>query len=491
MTLLDIRPSEDWEELRSAIADRNNRAAGRIRRHRKADGSKIEAQIYTRPLNFAGCDATLVAAIDVTARKLVEDELRRTRAFLYNVIDNVPAIVSVKDVLNDYSYVLVNRKCEEYFWSLSRHEIIGRNVYDLFEKSKADILQARDRELERCGEQSIGDERPVHSADGDIELIILRRTVIQGDDGKPRYLLTIIDNITERKRTENELHRTSELMQAVIDASPVAITGSTPSGEMIIWNRAAEDLFGYTTEEAIGRRAIDLIVPDDMRAEFIASRAKAFSGEVVRNLVERRKRKDGTVIDVQLASAPVFNEDGSVRACVVAIEDITNHKMLEEQLRQSQKMEAIGQLTGGLSHYFNNLLAIIIGNLDLLREQVAWNPDASEAVEEALGASLRGADLNRRLLAFARRQPLQPKNVDLSDLVTGMTKLLERTLGEHIEMNLSTGCDVWPVLVDPAQLESALTNLVVNARDAMPGGGSPSARAIFSSTATTPMCTRT
>jgi PAS domain S-box-containing protein len=599
MTLLDIRPAEDWEELRSAVGDRSTLAAGRIRRHRKADGGKIEASIYTRPLSFAGCEAVLVAAIDVTARKLVEDELRRTRTFLFNVIDNVPAIVAVKDVLNDHNYVLVNRKCEEYF-GLSRSEIIGRNVYDLFEKDKADILEARDRELERCGVQIIGDEKPVHSADPDIEFINTRRTVIPGDDGKPRYLLSVIDNITERKRAENELRHTrafldavienvpatiivreaygdhryvlinraceqflgrtrdkvigrtvrevlppraaeiietrdrellerghslfdvenlldtpdkgtrymtaqrliirdeeerpkylltviddvterrlaqdelleaNKLMRAVIDASPVAITGSKPSGEMIIWNQAAETLFGYTAEEALGRCAVDLIVPDDMRAEFGTSRARAFSGVAIRNVIERRKRKDGTIIDVELASAPVFNEDGSVRHCVVAIEDITNRKMLEEQLRQSQKMEAIGQLTGGLSHDFNNLLAIIIGNLDLLREHVGWNPDAAEAVEEALGASLRGADLNRRLLAFARRQPLQPKTLDLSELVTGMAKLLTRTLGEHIEINLATANGLWPVLVDPAQLESALTNLVVNARDAMPGGG--------------------
>jgi PAS domain S-box-containing protein len=599
MTVLDIRPAEDWDDVRSAVGDRSTLAAGRIRRHKKADGSKIEASIYTRPLTFAGHDAVLVAAIDVTARKLVEDELRRTRAFLYNVIDNVPAIVSVKDVRSDYSYVLVNRQCEEYF-GLSRDEILGRNVHDLFEKDKAEILQARDRELEQAGTQTFGDERPVHSADRSIEFINMRRTVIAGDDGKPRYLLSVIDNVTERKRAEEELRRTrafldaviesvpatiivreaygdhryvlinraceqflgvtrdkvigrtvrevlpphaadvieardrellerghsifdvenllntpdqgvrymtaerliirddgdqpkylltviddvterrlaqdklleaNELMRAVIDASPVAITGSKPSGEMIIWNQAAETLFGYTAEEALGRCAVDLIVPDDMRTEFATSRAKAFNGESVRKLVERRKRKDGTIIDVELASAPVFNEDGSVRHCVVAIEDITNRKMLEEQLRQSQKMEAIGQLTGGLSHDFNNLLAIIIGNLDLLREHVGWNPDAAEAVEEALGASLRGADLNRRLLAFARRQPLQPKNLDLSELVAGMAKLLTRTLGEHIEINLATSDGLWPVLVDPAQLESALTNLVVNARDAMPSGG--------------------
>jgi PAS domain S-box-containing protein len=598
MTVLDIRTPEDWAELRAAIAERDN-AAGRVRRHTKADGTKIEVSVYTRSLAFSGRDAVLVAAIDVTARKMVEDELRRTREFLHTVIDNVPAVIAVKDVQADHNYVLVNRKCEEFF-GRRRDEIVGRNAQDLFDKDTADILDARDRELERCGEQKSYDERPVHDSENGIEFISTKRTVIHGDDGKPRYLLSIIDNVTERRRAEEELRRTrafldtvienvpatiivreaggdrryvlinraceeflgiardkvigktvrevlppsaaeiverrdeellerghaiydleyllkrpdksdrymtaqrlivrddksepmylltviddvterrlaqdklietSELMRAVIDASPVAISGSVPSGDIFIWNRAAESLFGYTAEEAVGRRVIDLIVPDDNLVAFEEGRSKAFSGECLRNVIERRKRKDGSVIDVQLATAPVLSEDGSVRAIVVAIEDITNRKMLEDQLRQSQKMEAIGQLTGGLSHDFNNLLAIIIGNLDLLRDQVGSDPDAMEAVDEALGASLRGADLNRRLLAFARRQPLQPKNVDLNELAAGLTKLLERTLGEHIEIKLSLAGGLWPLVVDPAQLESALTNLVVNARDAMPRGG--------------------
>jgi signal transduction histidine kinase/DNA-binding LytR/AlgR family response regulator len=146
-------------------------------------------------------------------------------------------------------------------------------------------------------------------------------------------------------------------------------------------------------------------------------------------------------------------------------------KHSEEQLRQSQKMEAIGQLTGGLSHDLNNLLAIIIGNLDLLHDEISGNPDADEIVNAALEAALRGADLNQRLLAFARRQPLQPKQVELNSLVTGMMKLLSRTLGEHIEVVLSMTEGLWPISVDPTQLESALTNLAVNARDAMPSGG--------------------
>src|SRR5258707_3731063 len=197
-----------------------------------------------------------------------------------------------------------------------------------------------------------------------------QRFIVRDEKNEPMYLLTVIDDVTERRLAQDRLIETNELMRAVIDASPVAISGSVPSGDIFIWNRAAESLFGYATEEAIGRRVIDLIVPDDDLVSFEEGRSKAFSGECLRNVVEKRKRKDGSIIDVQLASAPVFAEDGTVRAAVVAIEDITNRKMLEDQLRQSQKMEAIGQLTGGLSHDFNNLLAIIIGNLDLFGDQV-------------------------------------------------------------------------------------------------------------------------
>jgi CheY-like chemotaxis protein len=134
-------------------------------------------------------------------------------------------------------------------------------------------------------------------------------------------------------------------------------------------------------------------------------------------------------------------------------------------------MEAIGQLTGGLAHDFNNLLGIIIGNLDLLRDLHRGDSDADEFASEALQAALRGADLTRRLLAFARRQPLQPQSIDVNELVAGTTKLLRRTLGEAIEITLELGDDLWSIIADPAQLEASLANLATNARDAMPRGG--------------------
>ncbi len=143
----------------------------------------------------------------------------------------------------------------------------------------------------------------------------------------------------------------------------------------------------------------------------------------------------------------------------------------QEQLVQAQKMEAVGSLTGGMAHDFNNLLGIIIGNLDLLRDRENADPEAAELSGEALDAALRGADLTRRLLAFARRQPLQPRRVDVNEMVGSITTLLKRTLGEQIQIALDLGEAIWPIEVDPAQLESSLVNIATNAGHAMPNGG--------------------
>ena len=142
-----------------------------------------------------------------------------------------------------------------------------------------------------------------------------------------------------------------------------------------------------------------------------------------------------------------------------------------EKLQHAQKMETVGNLTGGIAHDFNNLLGILIGNLDMLKEQLAGDEASSELVDDALEAGLRGRELNRRLLAFARRQPLKPEIIDINETLTGMTKLLRRSLGENIEIALRCNADIWPIKVDPSQLETAILNLTINARDAMPNGG--------------------
>ncbi|MEJ0097136.1 MAG: ATP-binding protein [Bauldia sp.] len=182
-------------------------------------------------------------------------------------------------------------------------------------------------------------------------------------------------------------------------------------------------------------------------------------------------RKDGTLLSVSATVSPVADEDGRISHVIAIEEDITRRREVEAQLRQAQKMEAVGNLTGGMAHDFNNLLAVVIGNLDILCGRREQDPDVQELAREALDAAVHGADLTRRLLAFARRQPLQPQQVDPNELITGTVKLLRRMLDAGIEIPLALAPEVWSVVVDPAQLAASITNLATNARDAMPGGG--------------------
>ena len=167
----------------------------------------------------------------------------------------------------------------------------------------------------------------------------------------------------------------------------------------------------------------------------------------------------------------VRSTDYANQYLVGVVEDVTDRRMAEERLRQAQKMETIGNLTGGLAHDFNNLLTVIIGNLDLLQELTKNNPDQKRQVELVLEASLRGAELTRQLLAFSRRQPLQPKILNLDELIGKTARLLTRVLGENIRLNVQLEPNMGSILVDESQMESALINMAVNARDAMPDGG--------------------
>ncbi|MGC2415530.1 MAG: MASE4 domain-containing protein [Stellaceae bacterium] len=271
-----------------------------------------------------------------------------------------------------------------------------------------------------------------------------------------------------RERTD-ELARANRQLNAILEAAPLSIFMLDPTGNVLLWTASAERLFGYTAEEAVGGPP-PYLGDNELavwRGAFARTVAEASSGF---NQTPRRRR-DGTMIDVSVTWAPVHDEDGALFGVMYAIADITERKKLESQLQQAQKMEAIGNLTGGMAHDFNNLLGVIIGNLDLLRELRKDDDEVDELAREAHDAAFRGADLTRRLLAFARQQPLQAERVNVNELVSGITKLLSRVLGEHIEISLELSADVWPCIVDPVQLESSLTNLATNARDAMPRGG--------------------
>jgi PAS domain S-box-containing protein len=467
MTLRDLRTPDDRKNVH--IGPDDPASGMRLRHHVTAAGKIIDVVVYTQSLIYQGHDALIVVSVDVTARKTAEDELQRTKAFLDTVIDNVPVMIMVREAAGEKRFVLVNRAWE-YFYSRKRGDVIGRSIEDVLPRQLIGRITEEDRRL-LITRRLTNDEQAILTPEHGIRHTVVNRIVVAGDDGNPRYFVSVMDDVTDRREAKEQLLESNDTLQAIINASPVAIISVEPSGKVHIWNQAAETIFGYSPAEAIGRQIVDLIVAPHQRASFKELSGTTLSGKGSRGVIQERMRKDGTFIDVKIAIAPIFAADGTVRASVVAFEDISKAKLLEDQLRQAQKMEAIGQLTGGLAHDFNNLLAIVIGNLDLLRGSVEDDTDANEILDEALQASLQGAELNRRLLAFARRQPLQPKHVNLSELIADTVKLLSRTLGAQVTINVAMEPDLWPLLIDPVQLESALTNLAVNARDAMPDGG--------------------
>lgn len=273
---------------------------------------------------------------------------------------------------------------------------------------------------------------------------------------------TLEAEIAERRRVDETLH-------AVIEESPFAIVGLAPDRKVMIWNRAAERIFGYSADEILDRPYP--LVPPDGQAEFDQIFERSTAGERLRNVSVRRRHKDGAAVEIVFSGAPLYDAGHQLRGIVFILEDVTLRRSLEQQLRQAQKMEAVGQLTGGIAHDFNNLLGIIIGSLDLLKERVAEDAESADLAQESLAGALRGAELTRRMLAFARRQPLQPKIINLNDTLPGMTHMLRRTLGEDITISTSTASDLWTALADPSQVEDAILNLAVNARDAMQQGG--------------------
>ncbi|HKY95309.1 MAG TPA: CHASE3 domain-containing protein [Kiloniellales bacterium] len=274
------------------------------------------------------------------------------------------------------------------------------------------------------------------------------------------------EQVAERTR---DLERSRGFLQTVLDSVQDALLVNK-DGRIVLTNRAGLKLFGVDKPEALlGRTFFDLFHSD--YHDIIRERVSIMLDRkgTVPTIEEKIVRADGRLLDVEATSSRFFDGQGDV--LVALLHDISERKRTEATLRQAQRMEAVGQLSGGLAHDFNNLLVVIIGNLDLLQERLGDDRDSHELIEAMLQAAWRGADLTGQLLAFARRQILQPKLIDLNAMVKATSGLLKRTLGEHITIELRQADDLWPVMADPALLESALTNLAINARDAMTEGG--------------------
>ena len=294
-------------------------------------------------------------------------------------------------------------------------------------------------------------------------------TLSRSPDGRPRHLIAQIQDISDSKRAEEQLREAHTMLSTLVSAAPQAIVAVDLSWQVTLWNGAAERLFGWTTGEVLGRPIPFLSSERIAELRALQQPDAHRHGSVATEM--RHARKDGSFVDTLFSTGILRDAAGNAAGYIAVVTDLTEHKALEAQLRQAQKMEAVGQLAGGVAHDFNNLLTVIAAHafiaLEHLPDDTAVRADL-EAVSDAAG---RAADLTRRLLAFSRKQILQPQELDLNAAVAGVLPMLERLIGEDIEVATQLAPALGHVAADPAQLEQVLMNLAVNARDAMPRGG--------------------
>ncbi len=271
-----------------------------------------------------------------------------------------------------------------------------------------------------------------------------------------------------RERT-GELRRMTAHLQTIIEESPLAMIELDQAGRVTTWNAAATALFGWTREEVLGQKLP--YVPLGQERESDELWASVMSGSSPRGLELRRKRKDGTLIDVTMWGTLVQGPGGQATGSIGFFIDVTEHKQLEEQLRQAHKMEGIGRLAGGVAHDFNNLLTVINGCATLLLEQVRAEDPLHRSLTEILTAGQRAAALTKQLLAFSRRQVLTFQVFDLNEALSSISSMIERLIGEDIALVRDLTSQPCIIRADRGQIDQVVLNLAVNAKDAMPQGG--------------------
>ncbi len=398
-----------------------------------------------------------------------------------SILEAIPDAVAA---VNQQGVIIQINSQTEALFGYTRDELIGQRVEILVpERQRMPHTGHRDRfhlesKIRRMGS---GLDLYARRRDGsEFPVEISLSPIVMGDT---TMVLSVIRDISHRKRIEEDLRRVNEELERrkarelrdaqnrlalIVDSSQDAIIGKNLDGIITHWNKGAEQMYGYTAQEMIGRH-VSALAPQDREDEIDEILNKIRHGQRVEYFESIRVTKDQKKLNVSLAVSPIIDQEGQVVGASTIARNITTQKKTEDQLRQSQKMEAVGRLAGGVAHDFNNLLGIVTACSELLSARV--DAEGREYIDNIREAAKRGASLTRQLLAFSRRQPANTQLLDLNDRLREVSKLLRPLMGDDVEVTLVPRSLSTIIEADAGQLDQVVLNLAVNARDAMPKGG--------------------
>lgn len=417
-----------------------------------ADGAREWLSVSVQPISGRGlpAGAVLWTAEDITARRAIEETLHAQHEMLADFLDFLPVGCYSADTENRFRYV--NQRLAEWLGQPADH-LVGQEI-------KAVLGAVPNPEEERVDMRLTG-------RNGDIFQAFVSHTVFD-EGGETLTRSVVVRDLMPERHWERALKSAERRFRWLFDDAPVGIALVEPDGSIASCNLALQAMMGLDADDLVGRLIIDYMAEDN-RAEAVDEFSKVILGSNLGAHLDVRLKAKRDII-ASLFVSPT-HEEGEITGLVIHFIDSTEQKNLEIQFAQSQKMQAMGQLAGGVAHDFNNLLTAMIGFSDLLLQRHgAGDPSFADIMQIKQNAN-RAASLVRQLLAFSRRQALQPRLLNVTDALADLSGLLRRLLGETIELKMVHGRDLGLVRVDPGQFDQVIINLAVNARDAMPGGG--------------------
>lgn len=394
---------------------------------------------------------------EIRARAEADAALRVNRARFHEIMYHAPTLVSLKDT--EGRIMFMNHALERYLGK-SLNDVVGKHTREFVSEGAAPLIARLDKEV-LAKKSPIQREVSYPSKDG-MRTALFVKFPLFDENGNVEAIASFSTDLTEQRRAETRF-------RTIMDNAPAVIALKDLQGRFIFANREFERLLKKPVSEILGKTVRDLFPAD------YADAHDAFDHEVIEARAPLQREflapyPDGpkTLLFIKF---PVFDAKGDIEAIGLIYTDISEQKQIEAQLAKAQRMEAVGQLSGGLAHDFNNLLTVIIGNAEILTEELKNDERLLPLAQVTLDAAERSATLTQRLLAFGRRQMLEPKSTDIRQLVEDMEELIARAVGERIKIEYRYAEGLWPAIIDPSQLETAILNLVVNSRDAMPDGG--------------------